>query len=432
MRAKLIAVCAVVFAAGCAGIDEAPRSGSPGPAATSVASELPLETPRPTATVLPERTLEPSIGPVKVCPSQALLSVSEYITAADAGLGCFADGVDVSIFGWAGVLPDAIGWLAPGIDPDWLALPTRFVSDDKCPTSSEGCGELLRMTVDPESGVRWRQDGRWVVLTGHTGDARADTCRPDPPDSGMSTADARSHCRDSFVLTSVRSATSGLLSGSFARVAIPELNVRVRPSTSSPVLQEPQVDAESKDITFGTASGIDNVYVLDGPVVADGYRWWLVSPMEHRLDGRSLPAPEPDPDRTGWVADGTGKDAWLIPAANPCPPAPVDTADVTLKAASWAIRLACFPGQELTFRGWYEWNGGPTAIFPVARTWADPENVDRLDFRVFPSTLPLPASGQWIEITGMFDHPSTTTCASLDLLGCRATFTATQIAPLGP
>ena len=383
-------------------------------------------------------TAEATPGPTAVtlgdCPEHSPLAVAEYLAAAAADPGCFSDGSDVTLVGWAGPWPEGIGWLGPGIEPGWLAISTAAIWPEKCPRSLEGCGEFLSVHVDPEGAYSWKQDGRWLIVTGHTRDPRAETCRPDPPDNGITGAQARRTCSRSFVLTSVRPASTALRTDSFARVVIPELNVRARPSTSAPVLEEGHSDAPPTKIKFGTASRIDDVYVLEGPVHADGYRWWLVSRTEYLNDGPdgdliTMPLPTPDPTHVGWVADGEGSDAWLVPAESQCPPPPVETAEVTLKAASWAVRFGCFSDQTLMFRGWTD---DGYSIFPDKRTMDDPDNHDRLDFRRFPSTLAVPAPGQWLEITGRFDHPSSSTCEASELLECRSTFTATQIVALGP
>jgi hypothetical protein len=370
------------------------------------------------------------------CPAHSPLSVDEYFAALGADPTCFGDG-DVTLLGWSGPWPEGIGWLAPGIEPGWLALSTAAIWPGKCPGSKQGCGEPLSVHIDPDGGLDWKNDGRWLVVTGHTGDPLAQTCHPVTP-GDMSDNEARKQCRRSFVLTSVRNASAALRANSFARVVIAELNVRAGPSTSAPMLEEGHSDATPTKIRFGTTSHVDDVYVLDGPVRADGYRWWLVSPTEYYVDDpvRGAPGTLPDPiaraDYTGWVVDGDGGHDWLVAAANPCPGEPVETADVTSKVASWAIRFGCFRDRTMTFRGW---NDGDYAIFPVKRTWDDPENHDRLDFRVFPSTLALPTQGQWFEITGQFDHPSSASCEERferEVLQCRATFTATAIVPLGP
>lgn len=383
-------------------------------------------------------TAEPTPGPTAVtsdeCPSHSPLSVAEYLDAVEADPSCFSDGSDVTLVGWAGPWPDGVGWLAPGIEPGWLALSTAAIWPERCPRSLEGCGDHLSVHVDGQ--VSWKQDGRWLVVTGHIRDPRAATCRPDPPDSGITAQEAQAQCGRSFVLTSARRASAALQVGSFARVVIPELNVRTAPSTSAPPLQEGHADASPTNVMFGSASGLDDVYVLDGPVKADGFRWWRVARTEYVIDGTpgnwiTLPEPRLDEDEehTGWIADGDGSDAWLVPAENLCPRPPVETAEVTLKAASWAVRFGCFTGQTLTFRGWTD---GGAAIFPDKRTWDDPENHDRLDLRLYPATLALPNPGQWVEVTGQFDHPSSMTCDSFEVLGCRSTFTVTQIVALGP
>jgi hypothetical protein len=63
-------------------------------------------------------------------------------------------------------------------------------------------------------------------------------------------------------------------------------------------------------------------------------------------------------------------------------------------------------------------------------TFFDPRNTDRLDFTVDPpSGVVLPERGQWIEITGAFDHPAAQQCGS-DAGGrlvCRAVFVITAV-----
>lgn len=411
----------------------------------------PGESPSPAPSALPTPTLVPTTSPASPaptpgsspsptsvttagCPAHSPLSVDAYLAALEADPTCFGDG-DVSLLGWSGPWPEGIGWLAPGVEPSWLALSTSAIWQGKCPGSKEGCGEAVSVHIDPEAGLDWKNDGRWLVVSGHTNDPRAEGCHP-VVSGDMTKAQARAECRRAFVLTSVRTASAALRANSFARVVTSELNVRAAPSTSAKVLEEGHSDAPPTKIRYGTTSGIDDVFVLDGPIKADGYRWWKVLPTEYVWDtdqatGKpiTLPKPSPDPDFAGWVADGDGGRDWLVAAANPCPDEPVETADVTLKAASWAIRFGCFQGRTLTFKGWSD---EAYSIFPTKRTMSDPENHDRLDFRVFPATLTLPPPGQWFEITGQFDHPSSASCEAFEVLECRSTFTATSVVALGP
>jgi hypothetical protein len=237
---------------------------------------------------------------------------------------------------------------------------------------------------------------------------------------------------------------SGLQRWSFARVAIPELNVREKPSTSARVRDRccPGDDGTWAPLRYGTESAIDDLFILDGPVMSDGYRWWRIAPTEYVIDvdadGVSITVPDPiaGEEDFGWVADGDGHDSWLVPAESPCPPPPVETAEVTGKATSWAVTLSCFGDEILTFRGWYAvdegWDFVSPAIFPIERHWADPENHDRLSFRLFPIDLPLPTESGWIDITGQFDHTSSLSCESWEVIECRSTFTATAIQLVRP
>ena len=236
----------------------------------------------------------------------------------------------------------------------------------------------------------------------------------------------------------------GLFVGGFARITVAELNVRTAPSMKAARLEEGQADAPAIPVSWGTTSGSDRVFILAGPVDADGYRWWQVSPTEYELDGVSRPAPgAPNPEEIGWVAGGDGDSAWLIPA-NECPETPFELADITLLKASWGVRLGCFQGQVLKLRGWLTTlppeDGNSSAppvagraIFPVQMGWNDKGNVNRLDFRLHPAmSMQLPSPEQWIEVTGSFDDPTASQCEPFEVLACRATLTVTSVRPLGP
>jgi hypothetical protein len=237
---------------------------------------------------------------------------------------------------------------------------------------------------------------------------------------------------------------TGLRIDGFARIVVDALNVRTAPSIDAPQLVDPGIDGPSSPVRLGSESHVDEVYILEGPVMANGYRWWRIGPTEYVWDideesGAPMMLPAPIVDELlhiGWVAEGDDDDAWIVPVDPPCPAAPVETADVTLKAASWAVRLACFRGQVLTLRGWMAIAAGATemtlAVFPHRRTWEDPDNHDRLPFRLDPANLVVPVENQWLGLTGQFDHPSALTCDPVAILECRSTFTVTSVAALGP
>ena len=242
---------------------------------------------------------------------------------------------------------------------------------------------------------------------------------------------------------SVTPRPAGLFAGGFAKIAVAELNVHTGPSIDAERLMQGQADAPPTPVRWGRKSGLDRVFILAGPVAADGYRWWQVAPTVYEWNGASVPAPlAPYPDEIGWVADAGADRAWLVPA-DECPGGPIELADITLAKTSWGVRVSCFQAQVLTLRGWLttippDWASskspvvGP-AIFPVVMGWYDEGNVNKLNIRLHPAmSLELPAPEQWIEVTGAFDDPTASQCAPFEVLECRATLTVTSIRPLGP
>lgn len=222
--------------------------------------------------------------------------------------------------------------------------------------------------------------------------------------------------------------------GDFVRVVVSELNVRVKPSTSAPRVNEPR-GLPPLQFGPGTDDGVDDLFILDGPVRADGYQWWLVFATEYywtERNGKVVTRPLPFPQNSGWVAAGNSKQDWLVPIDDPCPGGQVDIAQLTTRVASWAVRLGCFPGQTLTLRAWFDNADVLPAVFPERRSWESARNWDRLDFRTYPESLELPAPEQWVELVGQFDHPSSQSCAAAELLNCRTMFTITAIRGLGP
>jgi hypothetical protein len=237
---------------------------------------------------------------------------------------------------------------------------------------------------------------------------------------------------------------AGLFVGGSAEITVAELNVRQAPSIKAAMLEEGQGDGPPALVRWGTASGFGRVFILAGPVDADGYRWWQVHPTVYELNGVSRPAPlAPYPLEIGWVADGDSDSAWLVPA-DECPETPIELADITFSKASWGVRLGCFQGDVLTLRGWLttrppEDAGSPAppvaglAIFAVKMGWYDEGNLNRLEFRLHPEmSIQLPSPEQWVEVTGSFDDPTASLCGSYWLLQCRASLTVTSIRALGP
>jgi hypothetical protein len=241
-----------------------------------------------------------------------------------------------------------------------------------------------------------------------------------------------------------------LLVDCFARVTVDVLNVRTGPGLDAPPLLLGQADGPPAAALVGLTSRREHVYLIDGPLQANGLAWYQVGVMNSESEQASGPL------FVGWVAGGDGTDPWLVPE-DPCPPAgPVELADLTYARldTAWAIHLGCFGDQVLTLRGWfpllppefeipYDTDGSCDAepaflvcgpynkdIRTIEMSFADPRSTQRLNFTVDPATgVGLPARGQWIEITGAFDHPAAQQCGTDAgvVLICRAVFVATDI-----
>lgn len=238
----------------------------------------------------------------------------------------------------------------------------------------------------------------------------------------------------------------------FARATADVLKLRTGPSIDAPQVVEHLADAPApSEVLIGRTNGREQVYIADGPVEADGFTWYQVGVMntEHEQSVGPL--------FVGWVASGDGTDAWLVPE-DPCPaPGPVELADLTYAALEtpWAIHIGCFGDRVLTLRGWfpilppefeipYDVDGSCEAGEPAFLLCADfnkdirtaevgfydPRNTERLNFSVDPASgAELPQRGQWIQITGAFDHPAAQQCGpdAGAILVCRGVFVATDV-----
>ena len=192
------------------------------------------------------------------------------------------------------------------------------------------------------------------------------------------------------------------------------------------------------------------LYVVDGPVAANGYDWYLVKPfhLDYLPHGDELVI---DP-LIGWVAaSGRDGEAWIEPARIDCPTPDLDG----VRHLSPTGRLACFGDQELELAG--ELGGcfagdfgttSPSWLFhdacalvpPGYRAGVavpDPGGLPLRDRGVY---LPYATQGAPIVVTGHFDDPVATTCSHspaasvvdprppvLIVLQCRTQFVVTGI-----
>ena len=117
-----------------------------------------------------------------------------------------------------------------------------------------------------------------------------------------------------------------------ATVVTNDLVVRSLPETSAQSTIDPITLSEGKLL-----------YVLDGPVAADGYFWYQVAPFDEFLEDIADEGPH-----VGWVADGSGRgEVWIAPWTGECPQPVLDV----IRRRAALLSLACFRNDDLTFEG---------------------------------------------------------------------------------
>jgi hypothetical protein len=203
---RAILVLASAILAGCSG---GPASPSPtvehSPAATPAVTEAP--TPTPASTVAPEPTAEPerTFGP---CPTTTVISVKAFVLGDPA---CFTTG-DIEIRGWLDY-PSPLGFEGPVVEPRWLWYPTDEGAalwfdvpqgDFVCNEDHDAWCYSFFPHRAPDSDLALVPLKRWVILTGHTHDPAAETCRYE--DEPQPNPELVAGCRTRFVVTAIRDA----------------------------------------------------------------------------------------------------------------------------------------------------------------------------------------------------------------------------------
>jgi hypothetical protein len=340
-------------------------------------------------------------------------------------------------------------------EPAWLAC-SSFSLQALGDTRKVGAPQLF-VAIDPSASISIPSEPfPQVRVTGHYDDPAAQTCRETALVGGATTlapaAEMIELCRRTFVVTEVVPPDLGvpgaLGPNAFAQVVAGSVNLREEPALDAPNVSIYGGDAPPTPVLLGTSGGSEHVYVLEGPVLADGFEWYRVAPIEYEGMGTI------GPPFIGWMAAGDGVDSWLVVEHISCPEGPFTLEDVTQTATTtnWATRLACLRGQELTFRGWFpelppdvsgECSYEPAFLMctfavdirPIEMSFYDPRNANRLDFAVDPdSGAVFPSRGQWIEITGHWDDPASALCPTdtdLGTLSCRIQFVVTSVRALG-
>ena len=231
--------------------------------------------------------------------------------------------------------------------------------------------------------------------------------------------------------------TPPITTDSVAAVVTNDLVVRTKPGT--------EVDSE---ILRPYLNAPQLLYVIGGPVTANGYEWYLVAPLFPDY----LPHGEDPP--SGWVAAG-GKDgeAWIATSQLHCPQPNLHR----IMQLSELARLACFGDRELTLQGTSSgcFVADPVTVEPQ---WLSSSGCNLKPDGYDPQSVPAPGpllmrSAGWFPgwdygeggrftITGRFDDPVATSCRSTPgnefaeppapesvVLQCRTQFVVTGIEP---
>ena len=244
------------------------------------------------------------------------------------------------------------------------------------------------------------------------------------------------------------SAEGGIPVDTVVGTTVEGLAVRVAPGT----------DADRIGfLTFGTVA-----YVLEGPTQADGLPWYRITGLglPYASGCATTPPDQPIscPAFHGWAAGASAEgDPWLAPTdPGECPEATI----VTISETGFTWRLICWSDEPITFDAWWPelpddagLGGACGSQLPGGFLYcqhinhnginASPEEgeagVVRMLLSIDPASgVTMPERGQWIRVTGQFDHPAAADCANPDLLAededpdiavlsCRLQFVPTSV-----
>ncbi len=197
-----------------------------------------------------------------------------------------------------------------GTDDLWRLLADRFVNDTSAPV---GGVTLLPASVDEQTvDVAWRavdyvsgvnsynvqvrrDGGSWATWLSATKATHA-TFSGDAGATYTFRVQAIDWKGNAQAWTDVPAKPANVTKGAFASVATDALNIRSGAGTGYAAV--------------GSASTGDVVYVLDGPVSANGYQWYRV-----QYDFTEWPTA--DFANIGWVASGTSSEPYLVAADAP-------------------------------------------------------------------------------------------------------------------
>jgi len=209
------------------------------------------------------------------------------------------------------------------------------------------------------------------------------------------------------------------------RVAVDELNVRARPTTSARVV--------------GTVSRGNILIVGGAPVESDGYVWYSGRIIAVSGDLPALPKPilsagEPV---SGWFAAFKGDTPHVALIDARCPSV-IDLRNVA--AMLPAERLACFGDRAIVLEGTigcepctihifgdYEWLYNPNAVDTLL--WDDWMEGANLMLRFPPDGPNPPNAGRIIRVRGHFDDSASADCSLGEAYPWGDAFTFERIGP---
>jgi hypothetical protein len=176
--------------------------------------------------------------------------------------------------------------------------------------------------------------------------------------------------------------------------------------------------------------------VVEGPMEADGYQWYRLSAMGLPPSSGCITPLPTDPLECpvwyGWAAAGEPADeaGWFEPIEVECPDPDQDAAGFL--ELPQRVPLGCYGSDPISFTAWHpelpegRVQGEPCEADPAVAWLYCPESIALVStspegdpglqrLHVDPASgVVVPEPGQWLRITGAFDHPAAAACAEAE------------------
>lgn len=361
------------------------------------------------------------------------------------------------------------GGFRPGVyTPDWLNgfLGSFAIADPADPS------KYLFVRVSPDGPDISRPQpsaelgSALLRVTGHFNDEASTSCSvtelPIDPANSTETADlepiaAELSCRSEFVVTEFEVVDEG--TGETPSLADLEDGSVVVPVVEGVTLRE---DPGTGGARIGILSAGSQNIVVEGPVEADGFAWYRLAaiglPPASGCITPIVTTPLSCPVWYGWAAAGNPDDgsAWFVATEADCPDPDAETNEFL--SIPLRLPLVCYGADEITFTAFYPelpddaGLGGACADPSVGWlycaniaydvVWStDTYTGAATQLYVDPASgVGLPDRGQWLRITGAYDHPDAADCARANqegiglysdddhaVLECRTHFVVSEV-----